>query len=315
MGFVSTTYRIIELLLSNPRTKIINVIVKLRQNILTAYIFPRWTRIPENYIKHFGNPDKTIKPGSSEMAGLIITVDKEVYDFSTEENVWKALDYVSTPEKDLYFVYEDIQRKAKDSLEEFNFSYPELEEKLDALWKKGIEVGFVKEECMEGIQKKTYQNGLIEVQFNPHRKSIVSSSRVEKRSRGEEACPYCIQEEGREDLPWNGFIISANPYPYYDHHLVIVHPQHVYQYIDKKGVKIMADFVLNAPRYFAVYNGPPGTSILSHMHFQAGIYQLPVERAKKEVLKEDGHLKVSKVNDFPTRALVVEKFMPGIESS
>ena len=307
MGFISTTYRIIRRLETNERTKIINVIVKLRGNVLTAYIFPRWRRLPENYVNHFGSPDKTIKPGSSEMAGLIIAVDRDVYEFSNLKTVWEALDSVSSTHEDLQFLYQELVREIDTSSEKFNTSFKNLEEKVDELWKRGVANGFIKEECLRDIESKRYRDGLIEIQFNPHRKSIVSKARVEKRSKGEEVCPYCIQEPGREDYHWNDYVISANPYPYYNHHIVIANSNHIYQYIDAPALKVMAEFVLNAPHYFSVYNGPPGTSILSHMHFQGGIYNFPVEKAKKEILNEKEGLRVSRVIDFPTRAVVVEK--------
>ena len=307
MGFVKTTGDIVSLLLGNDRTKIINVIVTFRNGTLRAFVFPRWTRLPTNYVAHFKNEDKTIKPGSSEMAGLIVTVDRQVYDYSTAEVVKEALNYISTPRADLQSVYDYLAGGIKDFPEQFNARFGLLKAEVDGLWKRGIEAGFVKEGCLKQVEHKSYEDGLIEVQYNAGRKSIVSIERVEKRKNGEEDCPYCIQEEGREDYAWNGYTLSANPYPYYDHHTVIVNRRHVYQFIDAKGIGIMADFVVNAPAYAVVYNGPPGTSILGHMHFQAGVHSLPVERARTSTIASDGALQVGELADFPTRVFVVEK--------
>ncbi|NOZ63885.1 MAG: DUF4922 domain-containing protein [Caldiserica bacterium] len=315
MGFVSTTYQIIKKLEDNERTKIINVILKLRGSVLTAYIFPRWRRLPDNYVKHFGHPDKTIKPGSSEMAGFIVAVDRDIYDFSNLETVWEALDSISSTHEDLQFLYQELTKEMDTTPERLSAPLENIEAKIDELWEKGIENKFVREECLRDIESKVYRDGLIEVQFNPHRKSIVSKARVEKRSRGKELCPYCIQEPGREDYFWNNYVISANPYPYYDHHIVIVNSEHVAQYIDEEALKVMAEFVLSSPHYFSVYNGPPGTSILSHMHFQAGIYTFPVEKAKKEILNEKDNLRVSRLLDFPTRGIVVEEEIDKMRSA
>lgn len=311
MGFINTTWGIIDLLLKNEKTKILNVITVYRTGKLRSFIFPRWTRLPVNYIEHFKDEDKTIKPGSSEMAGLIVTVDKDVYEYSTVENVLKAMNYVSTPREDLQFIYDYLENGISDTKEEFRdmFKDTSLQEKIDELWKRGIKNGFVKEECMMKIESKTYLDGLLVIQYNSGRKIIVSASKVEKRRKGEEECPYCMQEEGREDYPWNNYIISANPYPYYDHHIVLVNKKHVYQFIDANELRVMVDFVLNAPDYFVVYNGPPGTSILCHMHFQAGIYTFPVERAKLKTIASDGDLSVSEIVDFLTRGFVVEKIV------
>jgi hypothetical protein len=307
MGFINTTGEIVSLLSGNERARIINVLMTFRDRTLKAYLFPRWTRLPTNYTSHFKNPDKTIKPGSSEMAGLIVTVDREVYDYSTAEVVKEALNYVSTSRPDLQFVYDYLAGGIKDSPEQFNTGFDFLESAVDGLWQRGLEAGFVKEGCLKQVERKSYNGGLLEVQYNAGRNSIVSAERVEKRKTGQEDCPYCIQEEGREDYPWNNYILSANPYPYYDHHIVIVNKRHVYQFIDEKELAVMADFVVNAPRYTVVYNGPPGTSILGHMHFQAGIHPLPVEKAGIGTIAQDGALRVSELIDFPTRAFVVEK--------
>ena len=167
MGFIETVGKLIELLLGNERTKIINVIVAYRNHRLRAFLFPRWTRLPINYVKHFQDKDKTIKPGSSEMAGLIVTVDKEVFEFSEAQNVREALDYVSSSEEDLEFIYEYLNKQGiKNAEESFNKEFPFLKEKVNELWKKGIENGFVEEECLKGIETKSYEDGLIEVQYN-----------------------------------------------------------------------------------------------------------------------------------------------------
>ena len=149
MGFIGTAGKLVEMLLGNEKTKIINVIVAYRNRRLRAFLFPRWTRLPINYVKHFQDKDKTIKPGSSEMAGLIVTVDKEVFEFSEAQNVREALDYVSSSEEDLEFIYAYLKDKGiKDKKENFNQEFPFLKEKVDELWKKGVKNGFVRKECL-----------------------------------------------------------------------------------------------------------------------------------------------------------------------
>lgn len=307
MGFIDTTGTIIQLLLNNEKTKILNVIAVYRNGTLRVFLLPRWTRLPINYIEHFHNEDKTIKPGSSEMAGLIVTVDRDVYEYSTAQNLKEALDYVSTPRNDLEFVFSHLAGGIRDSQEVFEVRFPAFEQEIDCLWRKGIEAGFVREECLADIESKSCEDGLIVVQYNKGRKSIVSAQRVDKRSKGEEKCPYCMEEKGREDMSWNDYVISANPYPYYDHHIVLVNKRHVYQFIDVNELKVMVDFVINAPNYMVVYNGPPGTSILGHMHFQAGIHSLPLENVRTKTIAADSALSVKEFVGFPTRGFVVEK--------
>lgn len=307
MGFTDTVAELIDLLLENEKTKILNLIVGYREGRLRAFLIPRWTRLPVNYVEHLGDPDKTIKPGHSDMTGLIITVDRDIYEFSTAENVSEALSYVSSSSEDLSFFYDRLRTGIEDSGERFEARFPALPEQVDGLWRRGIENGFVREECLRGLESKAYMDGLIVVQLNETRKSIVSNTRVEKRKKGDEECPYCIREEGREDLPWNGYVISANPYPYSDHHIILAHPEHVYQYVDRDALQVAVDFVTSAPEYLVGYNGPPGTTILGHMHFQAATRTLPAEKARIETLASDGALSVGELADFPSRIFVVEK--------
>ena len=309
MGFARTTSELVSLLLEHERTKIINVIVCLREDKLRAYVFPRWTRLPLNYAEHFKDADKTIKPGHSEMAGYLVTVDRDIYDFSTADNVKEALGYVSSTADDLAVARRHFARGLRDEREELQPRHAGLVGEIDELWERGIKAGFVREECRQSVENKSYEDGLIEVQLNEARKSIVSFQRVAKRQKGEEQCPYCIAEEGRIDHAWNGYVISANPYPYYDHHIVIVNGEHVHQYIDEAAIRTAMDFVLAAPDYMVTYNGPPGTTILGHMHFQAGIHSLPVERAATEVIAETGALCLRELKGFPSRGFVVEKLV------
>jgi hypothetical protein len=307
MGFVDTTAGLIELLLGDEKTRILNLIVGYREGKLRAFLIPRWTRLPVNYVEALGDPDKTIKPGHSDMTGLIITVDRDIYEFSTAENVSEALSYVSSSREDLGFFYDRLRAGIEDTEELFEARFPGLPDEVDGLWRRGIENGFVRAECLQGLETKTHLDGLIVVQLNETRKAIVSNKKVEKRKSGEEACPYCIEEEGREDLPWNGYVISANPYPYSDRHIILANPEHIYQYVDRDALQLAVDFVTSAPDYLVGYNGPPGTTILGHMHFQAAVRTLPAEKARIETLASDGDLSVGELSDFPSRIFVVEK--------
>jgi hypothetical protein len=314
MGFVRTVAELTDLLLGNEKTKIINLIVCCRDGRLRAYLIPRWTRLPVNYVEHFGDPDKTIKPGHSDMSGSIITVDRDIYEFSTAEQIAEALSYVSSSREDLAFFYDHLSGGIRDAEEHFEVKFGDLPEQVDGLWRRGIDAGFVREECLHGLESKTYMGGLIVVQLNATRKAVVSDERVEKRKKGDEECPYCIEEEGREDMPWNGYVISANPYPYSDHHVIIANAEHIYQYVDADALRIAVDFVTSAPEYTVGYNGPPGTTILGHMHFQAAIRALPAEKAGVKVLASDGDLSVGELEGFPSRIFVVEKVVDVHES-
>ena len=307
MGFVNTVNDVIKQLAGNERSMILNVIVCYRNGHLKAYIIPRWTRLPVNYVNYFNDPDKTIKPGNADMSGLLITVDKDIYEYSTKENVWEALSYVASKKEDLGFFYQFLDKGIKDSPENFVARFPDLAAQVDGIWQRGIENGFIKKACLDGIITKTHADGLIVVQLNESRKTVVSHKKVAQRQKGEEACPYCIQEEGREDMPWNNYVISANPYPYSDKHIVIVNGKHVFQYIDEESIQVMVDFVTSAPAYSVSYNGPPGTTILGHMHFQAAVREMPAEKAATRLLVSDGDLRVEEVVGFPSTIFVVDK--------
>ena len=91
VGFIEAAGNLVELLLGNEKTKITNVIVAYRNQRLRAFLFPRWIRLPINYVKHFQDKDKTIKPGSSEMAGLIVRWIKRSLNFPRHQMCGKPL--------------------------------------------------------------------------------------------------------------------------------------------------------------------------------------------------------------------------------
>ena len=91
------------------------------------------------------------------------------------------------------------------------------------------------------------------------------------------------------------FLIQYSPYSYYNEHLICFHEDHFNMRVNHQTFKELIDFVRIFPHYFIGSNaGLPvvGGSILNHHHFQGGKATLPMENAKKKLIKTIGDVNV-----------------------
>lgn len=91
------------------------------------------------------------------------------------------------------------------------------------------------------------------------------------------------------------FYIQYSPYSYYDEHLICFHKDHFNMRVNNQTLNELVDFVRLFPHYFLGSNaGLPvvGGSILNHHHFQGGKATLPMENAKKRLIKTIGDVNV-----------------------
>lgn len=81
------------------------------------------------------------------------------------------------------------------------------------------------------------------------------------------------------DEPW---FMQYSPYVYYNEHAIIVSKKHVPMAITEKTFERLLDFVDFMPHYFVGSNADlpiVGGSMLSHDHYQAGNYEMPMAKA------------------------------------
>lgn len=91
------------------------------------------------------------------------------------------------------------------------------------------------------------------------------------------------------------FYIQYSPYSYYNEHLICFHKDHFNMRVNNQTFNELVDFVRLFPHYFLGSNaGLPvvGGSILNHHHFQGGKATLPMENAKKRLIKTVGDVNV-----------------------
>ncbi|MBP3894295.1 MAG: UDP-glucose--hexose-1-phosphate uridylyltransferase [Atopobiaceae bacterium] len=119
------------------------------------------------------------------------------------------------------------------------------------------------------------------------------------------ACQLCVQNEGYSGRPaadahgthparqnlrivpielggerW-GFQYS--PYAYFEEHCIAMSAEHRPMHVDRASISCLLDFVDQFPHYFVGSNADlpiVGGSILSHDHFQGGLHEFPMMRAK-----------------------------------
>lgn len=140
--------------------------------------------------------------------------------------------------------------------------------------------------ALKGVELKSFSlRGLqVKVQHNPAR-IVSSAAKVDKASLDRRPCFLCRDNrpEVQTFLPFEGrkgkkYEILVNPFPIFNHHLVIASSQHCDQSIWKRYVD-MLDLAKSFQGYTFFYNGPTcGASAPDHMHFQAAAAgQMPLE--------------------------------------
>ena len=119
------------------------------------------------------------------------------------------------------------------------------------------------------------------------------------------ACQLCVQNEGYSGRPTSdahgthparqnlrivpielggerwGFQYS--PYAYFEEHCIAMSAEHRPMHVDRAAITCLLDFVDLFPHYFIGSNADlpiVGGSILSHDHFQGGLHEFPMTRAK-----------------------------------
>lgn len=88
-----------------------------------------------------------------------------------------------------------------------------------------------------------------------------------------------IVEMTLADEPW---YLQYSPYVYYNEHAIVLCREHRNMKIDRNTFMRLCDFVDFVPHYFIGSNADlhtVGGSILSHDHYQAGNYEMPMMRA------------------------------------
>lgn len=95
------------------------------------------------------------------------------------------------------------------------------------------------------------------------------------------------------------YYIQYSPYSYYNEHLICFHHNHFNMKIDEQTFKELVSFVDMFPHYFIGSNADlpiVGGSILNHQHFQGGNHTLPMENAKKVLIRSINNTNVYKLH-------------------
>ncbi len=86
------------------------------------------------------------------------------------------------------------------------------------------------------------------------------------------------------DLGGEDWYFQYSPYVYYNEHAIVLCKEHRNMKIDRNTFVRLSDFVDLLPHYFVGSNADlhtVGGSILTHDHYQAGNYEMPMMRAKE----------------------------------
>ncbi len=112
-------------------------------------------------------------------------------------------------------------------------------------------------------------------------------------------CLLCRQNEGYKgtlthpartnirifsiNLGGEKWFMQYSPYAYFYQHCILLSNEHTPMKMDKSTVEKLLDFIEIVPHYFAGSNADlpiVGGSILNHEHFQGGLHEMPMHKAK-----------------------------------
>lgn len=103
--------------------------------------------------------------------------------------------------------------------------------------------------------------------------------------------------------------LQYSPYVYYDRHCIVFYEKHVPMAINGHIMRCLFDFVDQFPHFFIGSNSDlpiVGGSILNHEHFQGGLHEMPLMKAKvRKFLPVDGKSTSLAILDFYDTVLKV----------
>lgn len=176
--------------------------------------------------------------------------------------------------------------------------------------------------ALKNVKTKTATIGGLEVTFQCNPARIISTAaKTDKASLKKRPCFLCEENRPKEQffLPFEGrkgkkYDILVNPFPIFDHHLVIAYKKHEPQNIEHKYVDIL-DLSSSAPEFVFFYNGPKcGASAPDHHHFQgAPVGSMPIEGdVRKLIDEENSEILCPVTNIMDARLYQYKKYLRGV---
>jgi UDPglucose--hexose-1-phosphate uridylyltransferase len=111
-------------------------------------------------------------------------------------------------------------------------------------------------------------------------------------------------------LDGGDYFFQYSPYNYYPHHFVVSSAEHRQMTTDGESFRSMLSFAEQFPQFFIARNADLpriGGSIMSHDHFQGGLYEVPLFAAPARLLFDDPARKIKvSVPDFYSTVIRLE---------
>ena len=195
---------------------------------------------------------------------------------------------------------------------EINNTMSYLREKMGAkaaceyLYNLSIKNNYIRKSAIDKNVGWEYKDGdrVLEITINlskPEKdnKDIAKLVGAPKDTTKYPLCLLCRQNEGYRgtlthpartnlrtlsvELNGEKWFMQYSPYAYFYQHCILLSNDHVPMKMDKNTVEKLFDFIEIAPHYFAGSNSDlpiVGGSILNHEHFQGGLHEMPMHKAK-----------------------------------
>ncbi len=252
---------------------------------------------------------------ANQLAGILETESSAPVDSDNIDDLLKPLledaaargiipsahpDYADLLDSEIMGVFCDrpsnIQRKF--------YSFPTTRDSTDWFYQYNIDVNYIRMNRIKKNIKWQYLSkyGDLDITINlskPEKDPLAIASQRHHVSSDYPKCLLCKENEGyfghsshpaRQNLrlievPLNGeaWYLQYSPYIYYNQHSILLSAEHRDMVINANAFRNFLAFLDIFPHYFIGSNADlpiVGGSILSHDHYQAGMHEFPLNRAR-----------------------------------
>lgn len=185
------------------------------------------------------------------------------------------------------------------------YSITDAKAQTDYFYQYCKDVNYIKEKQVAKNIHYHYASdyGLVDITINCSKPEKdpkeIAMLKVSETTLSYPKCPLCIENEGflgsiskadrsnhrmiAMDLNNESYFFQYSPYSYFEQHAILISEHHQDMVINEATFAKLIDFVDKYPHYFIGSNADlpiVGGSLLTHDHYQAGVYEFALNRAK-----------------------------------
>lgn len=260
---------------------------------------------------------------ANQICSLIGEIEFEYFDKEHSENIEtilknlikiakenKKIENSSTEEERLITRLTDIFIPLPSILNDEIEKLPK-QERLEKLYRLGVDTSYIKEKSLNQNEIFSYQMSkgelIITINLAKPEKDPLEIKKSIDQVVNYPKCLLCKENVGYKGssfkpprinhrimpikLENKEWFVQFSPYAYFDRHLIVISNIHQNMCLTDDTIKYQLNFVEQFPNYFIGTNADlpiVGGSILTHEHYQAGIFKFPIEESSVIFAQETG---------------------------